>query len=178
MAFLQKDNRMREAHWFGVGTLLLGLALVTGCGNQGTSPRGGEKATTIGGGKEEDHSHGTGPHGGAVFDLGGGTYHAEFTVDHRKQQATVYTLGSDAKTAAPVKADLLLLSIKEPPFQVELKAIPLSGEPKGKSSRFVGQHERLGKEQEFAGTVSGLIDGKPYAGDFKEEPEVPSKDKK
>jgi len=56
--------------------------------------------------------------------------------------------------------------------------VPLDGEPQGKSSRFVGKHERLGKEQEFAGTVSGEIEGKPYAGDFKEEPESPKKDKK
>jgi hypothetical protein len=46
----------------------------------------------------------------------------------------------DAKTAAPIKADLLLLSINEPQFQVELKAVPLDGEPRGKSSRFVGKH--------------------------------------
>src|SRR5262249_21562676 len=116
--------------------------------------------------------------GGVLFDLGGGTYHAEFTVDHPKQEATVYILGSDAKTAAPIKADKLLLSINEPPFQVDLKAVPLDGEPKGVSSRFISKHERLGKEQEFAGTVSGEIDGTPDAGDFKEEPEQPKKDKK
>jgi hypothetical protein len=169
---------MKMLQLFAAGLLLLGLAMVTGCSNQqATSPKGGEKAPPKGG-EGQDHTHGAGPHGGVVFDLGGGTYHAEFTVDHPKQEATVYILGSDAKTAAPVKADKLLLSINEPQFQVELKAVPLDGEPKGVSSRFVGKHERLGKEQEFAGTVSGEIDGKPYAGDFKEEPEHPKQDKK
>jgi hypothetical protein len=168
---------MNKVGLLGIGIVLLGLAVVTGCSNrEGGTAKDGEKVTKKGG-KGDDHTHGTGPHGGTVFDLGGGTYHAEFTVDHPKQEATVYILGSDAKTVAPVKADKLLLSITEPQFQVELKAVPLDGEPKGVSSRFVGKHERLGKEQEFAGTVSGEIDGKPYAGDFKEEPEQPKQDK-
>jgi hypothetical protein len=170
---------MRTIHRFGIGAVLLALALAAGCGNQqGTSPRGSGKAATSGSGKEGDHSHGTGPHGGVVFDLGGGTYHAEFTVDHPRQEATVHILGSDAKTATAVKADKLLLSIRKPQFQVELKAVPLDGEPKGKSSRFAGRHQRLGKEQEFAGTVSGEIDGTPFAGDFKEAPDGQPQGKK
>jgi hypothetical protein len=169
---------MARFQLFGTGLVLLGLAVVAGCGNpQATSPRGGEQAPPKGG-TGVDHTHGAGPHGGVVFDLGGGTYHAEFTVDHPKQEATVYMLGSDAKTAAPVKADKLLLSISEPRFQVELKPVPLADEGKSMSSRFVGKHDRLGKEQEFAGTVSGEIDGKPYAGDFKEAPEDHGPDKK
>ncbi|MBI3468241.1 MAG: hypothetical protein HY000_35000 [Planctomycetes bacterium] len=56
-----------------------------------------------------------------------------------------------------------------------MKPSPDKGDPQGLSSRFVGKHEKLGKEQEFAGTISGEIDGKPYAGDFKEEPETPAK---
>jgi hypothetical protein len=92
----------------------------------------------------------------------------------------VYILGSDEKTPAPIKArdDQLLLTIKEPAFQVVLKADPQKGDPRGKASCFAGKHEKLGKEQEFAGTVSGEVDGTPYAGDFKEEPEGDKKDKK
>ncbi|MDB5339590.1 MAG: hypothetical protein JWN70_5209 [Planctomycetaceae bacterium] len=115
-------------------------------------------------------AHGAGPHEGAVADWGGGKYHVEFTVDHDKQEATVYVLGSDEKTAAPVKADKLLLSINDPKFQVDLVATPLEGEKDGVASRFVGKHESLGKVQEFSGTISGEADGTPYAGDFKEEP--------
>jgi hypothetical protein len=161
---------MKKAQYFGVSLVLTALFLAVGCSNQQSSaPKGGAAAHKVG--EASDHTHGTGPHGGVVFDLGGGTYHAEFTVDHPKKEAAVYILGSDAKTPTPVKADILLLSINEPQFQVELKAKPVEGEPKGFSSRFVGNHEQLGKEQEFAGTVSGEIDAKPYAGDFKEEPE-------
>jgi len=117
-----------------------------------------------------DHSHGSGPHGGTVADWGGGTYHVEFTVDHDQKRATVYTLGNDGKSPSPVKADKLLLSIDEPAFQVDLTPQPLEGETDGRSSRFVGQHESLSAVREFSGTISAAVDGKPYAGDFKELP--------
>lgn len=116
------------------------------------------------------HDHGAGPHGGAIADWGDGNYHVEFTVDHGNKQATVYVLGGDGKTPAPVNAAKLLLSIDEPAFQVELTARPLDGESAGAASRFVGQHDNLGVVREFAGTISGEVAGKPYAGDFKEQP--------
>ena len=115
-------------------------------------------------------AHGAGPNGGAVADWGGGKYHVEFTVNHDTQEATVYVLGDDEKTAAPIKADKVLLSIVDPKFEVELAPMPLDGEADGAASRFVGKHESLGKVQEFDGTISGEIDGTPYTGDFKEEP--------
>lgn len=122
--------------------------------------------------KHGGHGHGAGPHDGTLADWGGGKYHVEFTVDHDKQEATVYVLGDDEKTPAPIKAadGKLLLSINNPKFQVELTAAPLEGEADGTSSRFVGKHESLGKVQEFAGTISGEVEGTPYAGDFQEEP--------
>jgi len=118
-----------------------------------------------------DHpAHGTGPHGGTLTDWGGGAYHVEFTVDHDKQEAVVYILGSDEKSSVAVKASKVTLSINDPAFQLDLAAQPFEGEAEGLSSRFVGQHENLGKVQEFAGTISGEVDGTPYSGDFKEEP--------
>lgn len=116
--------------------------------------------------------HAEGPHDGTLADWGGGKYHVEFTVDHDKQTTTVYVLGSDEKTAAPIKATdgKLLLTITKPAFQVELKSQPLTGETDGRASRYVGKHEKLGIVQEFAGTISGEVDGTPYAGEFKEEP--------
>jgi hypothetical protein len=63
-----------------------------------------------------------------------------------------------------------LLSINAPAFQVELSPQPLEGESAGSSSRFVGKHESLGIVREFAGTISGAVDGKPFAGDFEEKP--------
>lgn len=121
---------------------------------------------------KEGHSHGEGPHGGTLADWGGGKFHVEFLVDHAKQEATVYVLGSDEKTPTPIKTTegKLVLTITQPAFQVDLTAQPQEGEADGNSSRFVGKHEKLGNTQEFAGTIVGEVDGTPYAGDFKEEP--------
>jgi hypothetical protein len=157
---------MNRPFFHGLITISIGLFLA-GCNvSKNSSPNASHPAA-----KEEaaDHAHGAGPHGGTVADWG--RYHIEFCVDHAKQEATVYVLRGDAKTPAPIKTDKLLLSIKEPAFQIDLKALPLDSDPKGAASRFVGKHEKLGKEQEFAGTVSGEIDGKKITGDFKEEPE-------
>lgn len=118
---------------------------------------------------EGGHSHGAGPHDGTLADWGGGAYHVEFTVDHDKQEATVYILGSDEKTPEPIAAETLLLTIKEPSLQADLKPVPMDGESGGKSSRFVGTHEGLGTVREYEGTISAEVDGTPYAGNFKEE---------
>ncbi|MGN6137136.1 MAG: hypothetical protein ACTHK7_11830 [Aureliella sp.] len=164
---------MKKSVAFSVAALGLSLASFLGC-NQPANPPA-EKAAPVPAAatSEAEHGHphgghGAGPHDGAVVDWGGGKYHVEFTVDHDKKEATVYILGSDEKTPAPVKADKLLLTIKEPSFQVELMPAPQEGETEG-ASRFVGTHENLGVVQEFAGTISGEVDGTPYAGDFEEE---------
>jgi hypothetical protein len=117
----------------------------------------------------DDHVHGAGPHGGTIVEWGGGAYHLEFVVDHDAKSATVYVLGGDAKTPSPVKAEKLLLAIQEPAFEVELAAEPLDDESEGAASRFTGTHDSLGIVQEFAGTITGEVDGTPYAGDFAEE---------
>ena len=135
-------------------------------------PAAVKPADDHGPGGHSHSGHGAGPHDGTLADWGGGKYHVEFTVDHDKKSTTVYILGGDEKTPAPVKTvdGKLLLTITEPAFQVELKAKPLEGEADGLSSRFVGQHDNLGIVREFAGSISGEVDGTPYAGDFKEEP--------
>ena len=118
---------------------------------------------------EHAHGHGAGPHDGTLADWGGGKYHVEFTVDHDKQQATVYVLGSDEKSPSPIKTEKILLSIGDPELQADLLPVPLEGETDGLSSRFVGKHEKLGIVQEYAGTMTAEIEGTPYTGEFKEE---------
>lgn len=117
---------------------------------------------------EAGHSHGAAPHDGTLADWGGGEYHVEFTVDHDRQQATVYVLGDDAKTPAPVSADRLLLSITDPQLQTDLLPQPQEEDPEGTSSRFVGTHEGLGVVQEYAGMISAEVEGTPYSGSFQE----------
>jgi hypothetical protein len=154
---------------------LLTLTLALGCGG-GDQPA--PKPTPAPSTAKEEHGHEAGPHEGTLADWGGGKFHVEFCVDHDKQEATVYILGSDEKTATPVKTDKLLLSINDPKFQVELVAAPQEGETEGTASRFIGKHESLGKVQDFAGTISGEVEGTPYAGDFKEESHGEHKHKK
>ena len=152
-------------------SLLLTLSFALGCGDQPASkPAPAPVAPVTQEAPAPKHAaHGEGPHEGAVADWGGGKFHVEFTVDHDKQEATVFILGDDEKTATPIKAATILLNINDPKFQVELAAAPLEGEAEGTASRFVGKHENLGKVQEFAGSISGEVDGTPYVGDFKEE---------
>ena len=148
------------------------LAFVIGCGSQEPATPGpqanGEPANHS---DDNGHAgHGAGPHDGTLADWGGGKYHVEFTVDHDKQEATVYILGDDEKTPTPIKAEEIQLSIKDPMMQVTLKAKPLAGEAEGSASCFVGNHKSLGVVMEYAGTITGLVDNTPYSGDFKEEP--------
>jgi len=144
------------------------LLAAIGCGKEATKPPQASNNASAPAAKGDEHSHGDAPHGGTIADWGGGAYHVEFTVDHDAKSTAVYILGDDAVTAAPVKAEKLLLTINEPAFQVELTPDPQTGETGDAASRFVGQHENLGIVREFAGTISGEVDGTPYAGDFKE----------
>jgi hypothetical protein len=149
------------------------VAFLGGCKDQAPVPALKNGATTevVGDAGVQDaggHSHGSGPHGGAVADWGGGAYHVEFNVDHDAKEATVYILGSDGKTLAPIKASSLKLNINEPATEITLEAKPQEGETNGKSSRFVGQHDTLGIVREFAGAISGELDGTPYVGEFAE----------
>ena len=158
--------------------LLLALTFAIGCDSaKPTAPKTTTTPAASTTPAKDDHGHahaghGAGPHEGTLADWGGGKFHVEFTVDHDKQEATVYILGSDEKSPTPIKAKdgEVLLAIKAPEFQVTLKAVPLEREAEGTCSRFVGKHESLGIVQKFAGTISAEVDGTPYAGDFKEEP--------
>lgn len=159
--------------------LSLGVVIFAGCAQpKPPQPRkeGGKLISTKEEDHDHDHDHGPGPHGGTVIEFG--KWHGEFCMDHGKKQATVYILDGSVKKAVPVATDKLLLSIKTPQFQVEMKADPQEGDPKGKCSRFVATHDNFAKEQEFEGTVSATIDGKNYAGDFKEEDHAHDKDAK
>jgi len=151
------------------------LAVFVGCGgSQPPATSGTPAAPSQPAAHPDDHAHsghGAGPHDGTLADWGGGKFHVEFTVDHDKQEATVYVLGDDEKTPSPIKAQEIQLSISDPVMQVTLKASPQEGDPEGSASRFVGNHESLGVVQEYAGTITGIVEDTPYSGDFKEEPQ-------
>lgn len=154
------------------------IGLIGGCDTNKSTPQTRKGSTSSGEHVHADgtvhkdhdggHSHSEGPHGGVIADWGGGKFHVEFTVDHDQKESVVYILGDDEKTSVPIDATEVTLAIKEPPTQVTLTASPQESDPSGKSSRFVGQHENLGIVREFEGSISGLVGGVPYSGNFKE----------
>ena len=114
------------------------------------------------------HTHGAGPHGGTLADWGGGKYHVELTVDHSKKELVVYLLESDEKTPAAIDSATIEVSIQDPEMIVTLSASPQDGEVSGKSSRFVGNHDLLGNVKDYAGSITGVVSGTPYTGEFDE----------
>lgn len=164
---------MKYTKWMGLGLMVAALA-VTGCGDKKTdNPKVEEKK---GGSKPDEHTtHGAGPNGGVVFDLG--KHHAEFTVDHAKKECTVFILSGDEKNIKrmEVVATEFTLTTKEtktkvgkvvPPMTITLKPVDAKD---GKASKFVGTDSGLGNVADFSGTVIGEIEGKPSQGEFKEE---------
>jgi hypothetical protein len=123
-------------------------------------------------GAVEHAPHGAGPNGGVVFDLG--SHHAEFTVDHDKKECTVLILGGDEKSPASVAATEFILITKETKTGDGKVVAPLTvvllpvDEKEGKASKFMGTDPGIGNVADFAGSVSGDIDGKPAMGDFSE----------
>lgn len=157
-----------------IGTTILTAAILAFTGCSSSSDSGGNKAnpqsgtnaptTPLKAGHKKEHK--PGPHDGTIFDWGG--WHLEFVVDHAKQEARIYIYGSDEKTPAPIKADKLVVSIKKPLFQLEMKPEKQPGDPEGAYSCFVGKAKELGVKQDFEGTVTGTIEGKQYNADFAE----------
>lgn len=164
---------MKSMKTLAGGLMALGiLSLAVGCSKPaGTGGAGASKPAG-----KEDHAHGAGPHGGAVADWGGGKLHVEFVVDHDKQEATIYILDGEAEKAFPIKPKdgkitAQIIGVKDKgAFELILDAKSQAGDPEGKSSRFVGKHEKIGVVQEFEGAVIGEHDGTPYTGKFKEQP--------
>jgi hypothetical protein len=140
-----------------------GLLLSAGC----TPPKPSEAPS-----KKDSHAHAhdehpeKGPHGGPLAEWGEEEFHAEFTRDPDKKQVTVYILDGKVEKAAPIKAETIKLTLtsETPPVDIELKASPEKGE-EGKSSRFVGTHDKLGQKAK----LKGIIVGPKYKGDFEEK---------
>ncbi|MGD9644693.1 MAG: hypothetical protein AB7U73_03210 [Pirellulales bacterium] len=154
--------------------LFCGL-LLAGCGKHTSTPETNgspEAPSQTSSAEPAGHTHGAGPNGGVVFDLG--SQHAEFTVDHGKQQCTILVLGADEKSPLPVAAEELTLSTKETKTADGTVVAPMTitlvpqEAADGKASTFVGTDPGMANVADFEGTVVGLIDGKPAQGEFKE----------
>ena len=151
----------------------LGLVWATGCGKSDptTPAKADEKKDKKDAGGKDDHGHGNGPHGGVVFDFGGGKYHGEFKPSHPDKNATLWILGSDEKTAAPDKVEKVRLVVSNTTPKIEIDLMPSDKNADGAASTFVGKDPGFGVEMEYKGTVTFTLNGKQYSGDFEEKPE-------
>ena len=149
-------------------------ALCVGC-TKSSEPAPSAESTAAApadGSETPGHSHGTGPNGGVVFDLG--AYHAEFVVSHPTQECKIILLGADEKTPSPATATELVLVTKETKTADGIAVAPMTivltpaDAADGKASTFVGTDPGIANVADFAGTVSGDIDRKPSQGEFKE----------
>src|SRR5436190_17809198 len=97
---------------------ILGAA---GCGDRSTSPT-----------KPEEKHGEVGPHKGAIaeWDESDET-HAEYTVDHKAKEATVYILDGEIKKAKPIAAKEITVTLKDPPVTFKLVAVPDKGDAAG-----------------------------------------------
>lgn len=116
------------------------------------------------------HRHGTGPHGGIVFDLG--KYHAEFALDSTKGECHLYILDDDEESPLAVAVKELILTIQsgktDEAKSVPQKSIPLTpvDHHEGKTTRLMGRDSGLVGIAACQGTIAGVIDGKPSLGRF------------
>lgn len=165
---------------FGTVFLSVALAVSGGCSGKKTDPKekdhkdhkDDDHKDHKDDDHKDDHDHPTkGPSGGVLAEWGKEEYHPEFVVDHKAKKVTVNILDKSAKKVAPIEAETISVTITsvKPPVQITLKADPQKDDPKGKSSRFVGEHEKLGEDVPFRGEISGKVGTKPYSGKFVEK---------
>ena len=109
-----------------------------------------------------------------LFFFAGFPLHAEITADVQNGTLTLITLGADAETIQPVKAEEIKLVMQHGNHvdQFTFAAIPQAGDPAGTSSRFSVKSVHLtkvvfGKAGRFAELLLTL-DGKPLLGRVEE----------
>lgn len=168
---------MRD-NWKQHLAILLGTCLWIGCtGEQAAPPAGtGGAVDTPPPATVDAHAHPSeGPHHGSLIELGNEEYHAELV--HDDKSVTIYVLDAAAKTAVPIDATEVKINLKHDgtPEQYTLAAQPDTGDPAGKSSRFVSQDAELAGHLDEAGTEPRLvlsIDGKQFNGDLAHDHEA------
>jgi YHS domain-containing protein len=122
-------------------------------------------------GHDHEHAHPEeGPHGGPLAEWGEHDFHAEFTVDHKSKMVLVYVLDGEAKKAPKFDATkitkvTLTISNVSPPLTLELKHDASKTDSRGIA--FATTHDQFAKDTDYKGTISGIIDGLQYSGEFK-----------
>ena len=159
----------------------LAILAINGCTSDQTGTTGTADSTAAAGHDHEnghDHEH-EGPHGGHIIELGSDAHHAELTHDDESNRVGVYILDGEAKTAAPIQAESLVInvSVDGKPTQYTLPAVPQEGQAAGTASYFELESEPLntvvsGKSEapNTRARINVTIDGKPYVGMIETEP--------
>lgn len=144
----------------GLAGLTLVALLTAGCTSRSDGPR------------RSHHAHPeAGPRDGVLAEGPEEDYHAEFLVDHDKKEVTVYVLDDSARKDVPIEAESITVTISNlapMPVSITLKPSPQDTDPKGQSSRFVGNHDQLAEKKDYKGEISLKIKDKPYVLEFDE----------
>jgi hypothetical protein len=138
--------------------LATALILALGCD---TPKEAGKKRSD----QKEPESHSEkAPHGGPLFADEGDRHHAELVIDKAAKKATVYLFDSKVKEPVCIGDKTISLNIAEkPPVQIELKADAQKSDPAGTTSRFSGEHDRLGAELDLEKVeIEAKLNGKSH----------------
>jgi uncharacterized protein YceK len=119
----------------------------------------------------DHHAH----HGGLVNEIGG-THHVEFVVDQDAKKVTLFVLGEDARSPAPIKAQPLSLQAKPEGSSefvtLALQPVPRDGEGPDKASRFEAVAEQLAAAKAFEAILRITVENKQYRTAFQVVPGV------
>lgn len=157
----------------GFGLIACAMLFAIGCAGE-TSTTGPETAgppnTVDAHDDHAGHHHPSeGPHHGGLIELGNEEYHAELVHDDDAGTVTIYVLNGAATEQVPIDATEVTINAKHDgkPEQFALTASPDSGDPQGKSSRFVSNDKELAHhldEEESQPRLVLMINGKSYRG--------------
>jgi hypothetical protein len=114
-----------------------------------------------------------GPNKMPVAEWGDEEYHLEVIPDAKAGTVTVFVYGNHKElhkgTKKAIETKSLTVAFKNPALTLKLEAAPEKDDPAGKTTKFVGKSDALGKLGKLEGTVSGKVGTKPYTGDFKQK---------
>ncbi len=158
---------------FATLLVVAALCLVAAC--DGNDHQEGSNLTqdqdSKGGHESGGHGH-QAPHGGIVNSIG--EHHLELVHDGMNGNLTLYVLDSDEApmpiVVTPMKAYVRLEDVRNL-VEVELRAIGLEADAKGRSSQFVGAHYQLKGSKTFDVIVRVPIGGKVFRTRFQVTPE-------
>ncbi|MFG0336236.1 MAG: hypothetical protein ACF8TS_22995 [Maioricimonas sp. JB049] len=156
-----------------LSAVALGVALLCGCGGGEEYREFGETDDVTNTAPADDHHHhhhDLGPNGGHLVELGDEQYHAEVVLDASERILTVYLLGPDAKSPAPIAAEELTFNLDagDKPQTITLVAIPVEADGENMASRFVSEADALPESvqdaEDLHGSVAVMIDGTSLTG--------------